>query len=109
MKRRVINLGHGRVINRVQPVVLFLFLKLPQFSDNSNLRTHQIGALMADAATTYPRLSSAGILGAKAVGKAQMVTVTVKPTISTRNKTMPAKGEIRGSATGGQARALRKK
>lgn len=35
---------------------------------------------MDTATTSFPRLRSAGLRGAKAVGNAQMVTVTIKPT-----------------------------
>jgi hypothetical protein len=64
---------------------------------------------MTATATTYPRLSSAGVQGAKVVGKAQMVTITVKPTNGTPNNVSPVKGESQGSTKGGQATALRKK
>lgn len=38
------------------------------------------GVTMDTATTTFPRIRSAGLRGAKAVGNAQMVTVTVGTT-----------------------------
>ncbi len=44
---------------------------------------------MATTTTTFPRLKSAGVRGAKAVGAAQMVTVMVKTTNGNAVKNSP--------------------
>jgi hypothetical protein len=54
--------------------------------------------------TTFPRLKSAGVRGAKVVGKAQLVEVTVKATNGHKTKAVPVKpreggGEIERGAS----------